>query len=167
LLEAFVGVAANLNYFNEGDRPMLDENKDLARRLYDECWNRGKLDLVDEVFSKDCKYHDAVFPTLGPGGDSMRRHIQMCRTAFPDLTFKVDDIIAEKDEVVVHWTARGTQQGQFLGVAPTNRNAEVSGTTICKIRNNRIVEQWADWNLLTLLERLGVTTAQKLTVGAR
>jgi steroid delta-isomerase-like uncharacterized protein len=146
---------------------MLDENKDLVRRLYEECWNRGKLDLVAQLYSKECKFHDAVFPSLAPGADSMRQHIQMCRTAFPDLTFNVDNIIAEKDEVVVHWTARGTQQGQFLGISPTNRNADVPGTSICKIRSGKIVEQWADWNLLTLLEKLGVTTAQKIAVGAR
>ncbi len=146
---------------------MLEDNKDLVRRLYEECWNRGDLEQVDEMYTKDCKFHDAVFPSLSPGAESMRRHIQMCRTAFPDIKFRIDNVIAEKEEVVVHWTANGTQKAAFLGVPATNRSAEVSGTTICKIKNNKIAEQWADWNLLTLLERLGVTSTQKIAVSAR
>jgi len=146
---------------------MLDQNKALARKVYEECFSKGKLDLVEEIYSMDCNFHDPVFPQMGSGSQNMRRHIQMVRSAFPDLSFTVDDTIAEKDEVVLHWTFKGTQQGQFLGVAPTHRNASVTGTTICRIKNGKIVEQYADWNLLTLLEQLGVATAPRQTEAAQ
>ncbi|HEV2198690.1 MAG TPA: ester cyclase [Bryobacteraceae bacterium] len=146
---------------------MLEDNKALARKVYEECFSKGKLDLVDEIYSKDCTFHDPVFPQMGAGAESMRRHIQMCRSAFPDLRFVVNDIIAEKDEVVLHWTATGTQQGQFLGVVPTHRQASVTGTSICRIKNGKIIEQFADWNLLTMLEQLGAATAPRQTVAAQ
>jgi steroid delta-isomerase-like uncharacterized protein len=146
---------------------MLEDNKTLARKVYEECFTKGKLDLVDEIYSKDCAFHDPVFPQMGAGAESMRRHIQMCRNAFPDLRFTVNDIIAEKDEVVIHWTATGTQQGQFLGVQPTHRNASVTGTSICRIKNGKIFEQFADWNLLTMLEQLGAATAPRQTTAAQ
>jgi steroid delta-isomerase-like uncharacterized protein len=160
--EVFFGPTSKV----KGVKTMLEDNKNLVRRVYEECWNKGKLDAVDEIYTKDCRFHDPVFPQLGPGAENMRKHIQMCRAAFPDLRFTVDDLIAERDEVVVHWTAKGTQQGQFLGVAPTNRSASVSGTSICRIKSGRIMEQFVDWNLLTLLEQLGAATAPKQTVGA-
>jgi predicted ester cyclase len=97
----------------------------------------------------------------------MRRHIQMYRNAFPDLRITLDDVIAEKEEVVVHWTAKGTQQGQFLGVAPTNRNATMTGTSICRLKSGKITEQWMDWNVLTLLEQLGAATAPRQAVASR
>ena len=143
---------------------MIEENKLIARKVYEECWNKAILDLVPDLFAKDCQFRDPVFPARAPGVESMKKHIQMCRHAFPDLKFQLTDIIAEKDEVVVHWTAQGTQQGQFLGLAPSHRKATVSGTSIYRIRNNKIVEQWADWNLLTLLDQLGVATTPKLQV---
>lgn len=146
---------------------MLEDNKALVRRLYEECWSKGKLDSMEDIYTRECTFHDPVFPQLGMGVEAMRRHIQMSRNAFPDLRFSVDDVIAEKEEVVVHWTARGTQQGQFLGVAPTNRNATVSGTSIFRIKNGKINEQWVDWNALTLLEQLGAATAPRQTVGAQ
>ena len=143
---------------------MFEENKAITRRFVQECWNKGKLDCLEDLVSPDCRLHDPVFPSLGPGVESLERHIRMCRNAFPDLTFTIDDIIAERDEVVIHWTASGTQEGKFLGVLPTNRMAAVSGTSIYKIKNGRICEQWTEWNLLTLLEQLGGTSAVKAAV---
>jgi len=98
-----------------------------------------------------------VFPNLTSGAENIKRHIRSCRSGFPDLTFTVDDMIAERNEVVLHWTCRGTHQAQFLGMAPTNRKATVSGTSINRIENGKISEQWSDWNLLTLLEQLGIS----------
>jgi len=145
----------------------LDQNKELARRYYEECWNQGKIERLDQFVAKDCRYHDPAFPSLTSGIEALRNHITMSRNAFPDLRFSLDDIIAERDEVVVHWTARGTHQGQFMGLAPTRKNASVSGTSIYRFKNQKIVEQFADWNLLTLLEQLGVATAPRVQVASR
>jgi steroid delta-isomerase-like uncharacterized protein len=149
------------------DENILDQNKELTRRFYEECWNQGKTERLDQYVTKDCRYRDPVFPSLAPGVESLKRHIAMCRSAFPDLRFSVDDMIAERDEVVVHWTANGTQEGQFLGIAPTRKTATVGGTSIYRIKNQKIVEQAADWNLLTLLEQLGAATAPKVQVASR
>ena len=149
------------------DENILDQNKELTRRFYEECWNQGKTERVDQYVAKDCRHRDPVFPSLAPGVESLKRHITMCRNAFPDLRFSLDDLIAERDEVVVHWTANGTQEGQFLGVAPTRKTATVGGTSIYRIKNQKIVEQAADWNLLTLLEQLGAATAPKVQVASR
>jgi steroid delta-isomerase-like uncharacterized protein len=138
-----------------------DENKMLVRRLLDEAWNGGRLEDLDTLVAENCRFHDPVFPSMAPGTDSLRRHIRMCRNAFPDLKCTIDDMIAERDEVVVHWTIRGTQRQSFLGMAPTNRTATISGTTINRIENGKIVEQWSDWNLLSLMEQLGLATAPK------
>ena len=145
---------------------MLEDNKSIARKVYEECWNKAMLELVGELYTKDCHFRDPVFPSLGSGADNYKRHIQMCRTAFPDLKFTVNDVIAENDEVVVHWTAQGTQQGQFLGLAPSHRKMTVSGTSIYRIKSKKIVEQWSDWNLLTMLDQLGVATTPKISVAA-
>ena len=149
------------------DENILDQNKEIARRFYEECWNQGKVDRLDQYVSRDCRYHDPVFPNLAPGVDSLKNHINMCRKAFPDLRFSIDDMIAERDEVVVHWTAHGTQEGQFLGVPPTRKIASVSGTSIYRFKNQKTIEQFVDWNALTLLEQLGAAVAPKVQTSAR
>jgi len=149
------------------DENILEQNKEIARRFYEECWNQGKVDRLDQYIAKDCRYHDPVFPSLAPGIDNLKRHINMCRIAFPDLRFSLVDMIAERDEVVVHWTAHGTHEGPFLGIAPTRKIATVGGTSIYRLKNEKIMEQFADWNLLTLLEQLGAATAPKLQAASR
>jgi steroid delta-isomerase-like uncharacterized protein len=144
------------------DNKQAMENKKIAERFMDECWNQGKVEAIREVLSTGCNFHDPVFPNLTSGADNMKRHIEMCRSGFPDLKFSVDDTIAERNEVVHHWTARGTHKAQFLGLAPTNRKAKISGTSIYRIEGGKIVEQWSDWNLMTLMEQLGVSMAPKV-----
>jgi steroid delta-isomerase-like uncharacterized protein len=135
---------------------MSDENKKIARRLMEEGWSKGRLDAIDELMSSGCRFHDPVFPSLKSGAESYKQHIQTCRTGFPDLKFTIEDTIAERNEVVLHWTAHGTHRGEFLGMAGTNKSATVSGTSIVRIEKNKIVEQWSDWNLLSLMEQLGL-----------
>jgi len=137
------------------------ENKHIAQRFMDECWNQGKMDSIRELMASGCTFHDPVFPGLTSGADNMKRHIEMCRSGFPDLKVTVDDTIAERNEVVHHWTVRGTHKAPFLGMPATNRKATVSGTTIYRIEGGKIVEEWSDWNLMTLMEQLGVSSMLK------
>ncbi len=140
---------------------MSSDNKEVARRFIDECWSQGKLEAVRELVSNECRYHDPAFPSLTSGAENINRHISTCRSGFPDLKFTIDDTIAERNEVVIHWTAAGTHKAQFLGMSPTNRAATVSGTSIFRIEGGKITEQWVDWNLMTLMEQLGVAAMPK------
>jgi steroid delta-isomerase-like uncharacterized protein len=136
-----------------------DENKAIARKLTEEAWNKGRLETVDELMSTGCRFHDPVFPSLTSGTGNYKQHIQTCRTAFPDLKFTIEDTIAERNEVVLHWKAHGTHRGPFLGMPPTEKSATVSGTSIHRIDKGKITEQWIDWNLLSLMEQLGLAAA--------
>ena len=137
----------------------MESNKQVAHRYVDQCWNKGELNKLSEVMATNCRYHDPVFPHLTSGLDNMRRHIESTRRAFPDLKFTIDDTIAERDEVVLHWTITGTHKGEFLGMAPTNKRATVTGTSINRMEGSKIAEAWTSWNLMSLMEQLGVSTA--------
>jgi steroid delta-isomerase-like uncharacterized protein len=141
---------------------MSTGNKELTTRFMDECWSRGNLDGILDMVSDTCTLHDPVFPSLVAGAESIKRHIMACRKGFPDLWFTIEAKIAERNEVVYHWTARGTHRGTFLGMPPTNKKATVSGTSIFRIENGKIAEQWANWNLMSLMEQLGIAIAPKV-----
>ena len=138
------------------------DNKQIVRRFMDECWSQGKLDAVSELVADKCRFHDPVFPSLTSGAENIRHHIETCRKGFPDVKFTIDDTIAERNEVVIHWTARGTHTGPFLGMMPTNKKATVSGTSIHRIEGSKIAEVWAHWNLMSMMEQLGVTAAPQV-----
>lgn len=143
------------------ENKQLSDNKQIARRFIEECWNQGKLESVLELVSDKCRHHDPVFPSLSGGAENIKNHIAACRTGFPDLKFTIDDTIAERNEVVHHWTARGTHKGQFLGMQPTNKHATVTGTSISCIENGKISEQWVEWNLMSMMEQLGISAPAK------
>jgi steroid delta-isomerase-like uncharacterized protein len=143
------------------DRNPIADHKQMVHRFMDECWNIGKMETLHELLAQDCRIHDPVFPALTSGADNMARHITMCRNGFPDMNFTIDDTIAERNEVVIHWTANGTHRGEYLGMQPTNRGASVSGTSIFRIEDSMIVEMWADWNLMSLMNQLGVGMTQQ------
>jgi steroid delta-isomerase-like uncharacterized protein len=136
-----------------------DDNKQISQRFIDECWNQGKMDVLAQLLTEECRYHDPVFPSLTGGAQNIRTHLETCRKAFPDLKFTIDDTIAERNEVVNHWTVTGTHKGDFLGMPPTNRKATVSGISISRIEGSRIAEMWASWNLMSLMQQLGIVPA--------
>lgn len=146
---------------------MSDENKKIARKLMEEGWNKGREEVVDELMSPQCHFHDPVFPSLTSGAENYKQHIRTCRNAFPDLKFTIEDEIAERNEVVLHWKLYGTHRGTFLGMQPTNRSATISGTTIDRIEKGKIVEHWADWNVLGLIEQLGLASQAAQTLSAQ
>ena len=93
----------------------------------DECWNKGRVEVVDELMPTGCRFHDPVFPSLTSGVDNFKQHVCTCRSAFPDMKVTIEDMIAESNEVVIHWTTRGTHRGPFFGMPATEKSATVSG----------------------------------------
>jgi steroid delta-isomerase-like uncharacterized protein len=148
------------------NHPQPAGNKQIVHRFLEECWNHGKLDVVHELFAANCRLHDPVFPHLTSGADNLRNHIETCRRGFPDLKFTIDDTIAERDEVVIHWTANGTHKGSFLGMPPTNKKARVSGISIFRLENSKIAEEWSHWNLMSMMEQLGIGSAAQPAASA-
>jgi steroid delta-isomerase-like uncharacterized protein len=138
-----------------------DENKQIVQRFVEECWNQGSLNKVSELLADQVRFHDPVFPSMNPGIQNIKTHIEGCRKAFPDLKFTVDDTISERNEVVVHWTARGTHKGPFLGMQPTNRKVTIDGTSIYRLEGSKIAEAHANWNLATMMAQLGVIEVPK------
>ena len=144
-----------------------EANKKVVQRFVEECWNQGNLNKVSELLTEQAHFHDAVFPTLNPGVQNVKNHIESSRKAFPDLKFTIDDTIAERNEVVIHWRASGTHKGQFLGMQPTNRKVTVDGTSIYRLEGPKIAEAHANWNLASMMQQLDVTEIpEEVRVGA-
>jgi steroid delta-isomerase-like uncharacterized protein len=135
---------------------MSAENKALARRLLEDVFNGGNLDLVDELIAPSFVNHDAAMPEPLRGIEGAKASISGYREAFPDLHITVEEQIAEGEYVTTRWSARGTQEGDLMGIAATGKQATVTGITIDRITGGRFVESWTNWDTLGLLQQLGV-----------
>src|SRR5262245_38371385 len=100
---------------------MSQQNKAIVRRGFEELFNKGQLDVADEVFAKDYVGHDPALPKDLHGPQEFKKFVQMYRTAFPDLVCTIEDQLADGDKVVTRFTARGTHRGELMGIPPTGR----------------------------------------------
>jgi steroid delta-isomerase-like uncharacterized protein len=119
-------------------------------------WNKGNLSVAEEVIAPNCAHHDPSTPNLGRGPEGEKKAATLYRTAFPDLQFTIEDIIAEGETVVTRYSARGTHKGDLSGIAPTGKKVTVSGVTIARFANGKLVESWANWDALGLMQQLAV-----------
>ena len=134
---------------------MTDTNAALVRRFYEQVWNRGNLDVADEVFAEDYVRHDLRPSRAEPGPAGQKRIAADFRRAFPDLRFVVELVIEQADLVAARWTAEGTNTGDWGGQPATGRPARFSGVNIFRFRDGRVVEIWNHRDDLGLIEQLG------------
>jgi len=138
---------------------MSEQNKGLVRRVIEEIWNKGNLALVNELHAPNVVAHNpGNLEVKGPEGE--KQLVAMYRTAFPDLRITIEDQIAEGDKVVTRWKSRGTHRGELIvgerSFPPTGKQAVISGISISRIVGGKLVETWADWDRMSLMQQLGV-----------
>ena len=134
---------------------MSTENQSIVRRLYEEVWNDRKLGVVDELISPSHALHDPNLSSSQTGPDAYQRHVARTTTAFPDLHFTIEDIVCEKDKLVVSWIVSGTHKGEYEGIPPTDKKISVEGMTIHHIANKKILDSYVSWDALGLMRQLG------------
>jgi predicted ester cyclase len=136
----------------------IEENKKIALRWLDELWTKGNYEVADEFMAPDYTRHDPFNPVNSPR-EYCENFIEMYRTAFPDVVFKAEEIMAERDLVFVRWSAIGTNTGSLKGVPPTNIRADLDGMDLLRIQDGKIVESWPGFDGVTLLKKLKVLPA--------
>lgn len=138
-----------------------EDNKEVVRRYYEDAFNEGRTDLLEELIAEDVVNHDPVSDeTLTPekarGFDGFVRHVEAAREAFPDATVTIEDVIAEDDEVLVRFTFEGTHEGRFVGIEPTGNRVRGTNMVLMRLEDGKIAERWEESDGLDLLRQLGV-----------
>lgn len=123
----------------------VEKNKALVQQLFDEAWNQGNLDIVDELVAPGYLLHayseDEAF---GSGADGLKQLIASSRAWFPEGHITIEDQIAESDKVVTRWKSQNTS------------TATSKGIWIHRLDGDKIVEAWVDWDRLGLFRQLGM-----------
>ncbi len=138
---------------------MSADNRSVVRRLYEEVWNKRRLEVVNEIISPSHALHDANVSGSAIGPEAYKRVVTRWVTAFPDLRFTIEDTVCEKDKLVVSWNISGTHKGEYLGIAPTNKKISVDGITINHIASGKIMDSYASWDALGMMQQLGAVPA--------
>lgn len=126
------------------------DNKARIRKLYEEGLNPRKLTVIDEIIADN---YEGIYGAKGP--DGFRQTIQPLLTAFPDITWTIEDIFAEGDRVAVRWTWQGTNDGPLRTIPATHKQIHDSGIVIYAFQDSKVVKAWVQTDRLGLLQQLG------------
>jgi len=135
---------------------MSADNKAIVRRLYEEVWNKRKLEVINEIISPSHALQASNIFGSSIGPEAYKRNALLFFAGYPDLHWTIEDTIAEKDKVVACWTISGTHKGDYLGVSATNKKISVDGMTVHHITNGKIMDSYVSWDIWGMMQQLGV-----------
>ena len=136
----------------------FSENKALILRAYEEIWNQGNLDSIDEIVAPDCRAYSPQNPNDPVSIEAAREEVAAARAAFPDLTRTAEELVAEGDRVTVRFRITSTQRGEFCGLPPTGKEIELYAITVYGIENGKIAYEWTISDSLGLMQQLGASS---------
>lgn len=137
---------------------MVGKYETLMHRWFEEVWNQGREEAIDELFAEDGIGYglptESGEPIRGPK-DFKPFHRQF-REAFPNIRVGVEDIIADGDKIVARCRVTGSLEGESLRVTPDSQPVDFTGVVIARIENGKIAEAWNEFDFMKLYSQLGV-----------
>ncbi len=133
----------------------MAQNAETSRRFLEEAFNKGNLDVIDELSADGFVNHD---PLAGEQDkEAGKQQIAAYRAAFPDIHITIEDVFEAGDKVCMRWTGEGTFENEFMGLQPTGQKGDpVKGISIDRYdADGKVAESWNQWDTLTLLRNVG------------
>ena len=134
---------------------MSEENKAILLRFLDEVIGAKNMEAAGKYVADDFVDHGAP-PGTPPGLEGLKQLLTMFINAFPDFSYTSEELIAEGDKVVSRGTTSGTHKGEFMGIAPTGKQFQISEIHIARMAGGKMVEHWEASDQLGMMQQLGV-----------
>lgn len=134
---------------------MTHSNEKLIIRYFEEAWNAGNLDVLDEIIASDYINHSPGAPNPLPGPEGLKPIVAGIRKGFSNLHYEIQDMVVTDDKLAVFTIMTGTHDGDFFGIAPTNKSVNVRQMQIERIESGQIIEHWRVTDELALMKQLG------------
>jgi predicted ester cyclase len=132
----------------------MTTNEQSYRRLIDEVFNQGRMEVADELIAPHAVEHQRG--GLGDGPEGARRTATVLRSAFPDFSLTIQDLVVDGDKVWARQRGGGTNLGTFFGFPPTGKTAYIEVFDVARFENGRMVEHWGVPDQLGMMVALGL-----------
>ena len=140
---------------------LSSENEAVVRRAIEAIWNRGDLDVADELFAPGYVNHDGLIADLAHGPEAIKISAAFYRLAFPGLCLVIEDLRTDANTVVLHWTARSRPGGRTAGSNLGSTEKSLKGITRSRFAEGKIIESWTEWDQ-GVLRALGACPTKSL-----
>jgi steroid delta-isomerase-like uncharacterized protein len=133
------------------------DNVTVIRRWFEEVWNKGREEAIDELFDEEGLAHGLAAERGVPlrGVSGFKPFFRRLRGAFPEIEVVVEDTVSEGDKVAARCTVRGRHRGDTLGIKATDSPVEFDGICIVRISGGKIVEAWNNFDFMLMFQQLG------------
>lgn len=120
------------------------DNESLAHRFHMDIFQKGRLEVADEILALDFVWRNPLIPPeLQRGPDSVKKIASSVIDAMPDRQITHDDTIAVGDKVMIRWTMTGTVKRELFGISPSSIPTAIIGFDLFRISNEgKIIEMW-------------------------
>ncbi len=138
----------------------LEDHKHLSRRAI-QMWASDNSEAPETIIAQNYINHQESDVEGGVSSRSLEAWKDLVggyHSAFSNSKVKVLMEIAEGDLVAIRWEITATQTGDYMGLAPTNKEVTWTGVSIDRFENGKIVETWVDWDKYRLFQGLGLVT---------
>ena len=119
-----------------------EQNKTLIRRYFEQVVNQVDRAAADELVAPNLVFNSPYTPQPTQDRESFLQMLTAVHAAFPDFNLVDHDLIAEGDQVASRWTVYGTHEGELAGMPPSGKRVAITGLSIYRIANGKIVEGW-------------------------
>jgi steroid delta-isomerase-like uncharacterized protein len=134
----------------------VEQNKATMRRVFEDALSKGNLQIIPELIAPDYQYRSPLgMEAKGPEG--FKQMVITFRTAFPDLHIHIDNMIAEGDNVALHYTMSGTFRGEMAGMAPTGKQFSIPGFLFVKLAGGKELKAIGGFDMLDFYRQLGIS----------
>ena len=131
---------------------MSEENKQLLRRWFEEVWNKGREEAIDEMLAPDGIINGLNDAEGNPvrGIENFKKFFRVFRSAFPNIRVTVEDTVTEGSKIAARCTVRAIHGGEGFGIAPINQPIGFTGLAIVRLRDGKIVEAWNEFDFMKM-----------------
>jgi steroid delta-isomerase-like uncharacterized protein len=130
----------------------MNSHRTIAESYASRIWDDRDLTAIDELIDPSIVLHSLLGDYMGH--NAMKRVMEEWLRGFPDLVVKNKSIICENDQVVMHWDATGTHQGEFKSRKASGKSVAYSGVSIYRFAHGKITEYWAYLDVHHLLNQI-------------
>jgi steroid delta-isomerase-like uncharacterized protein len=132
-----------------------EESRSVVLGGFDELWQQRKPELADKWFTPDLTFQTTIQPEPFRGPDGFRKFYGEISRGFPDYDIHIDEVVAEGDKVVLRFTFRGTNNGDYFGIPSTGKPVTMRFIEIFTVRDGQIASIWHVANVLDVMQQLG------------
>ena len=134
----------------------MSDNKSTMLRIYEEVFNGGNLEAIDQLLADDFVEHEELPPGIPQGKGAPQALVTMLRGAFPDFRATAEEMLEDGDKVITRARFSGTHQGEFMGIPATGNKVDISVIDIVEFRDGKAVAHWGIMDQAAMMQQLGV-----------